>query len=147
MKNFKILRDKMEKQRITVQISAEVIERVKNAVYWTPGLTLAKLAEDALTAYVNVMERNKGHAFIPRKEELTCGRPLKGTDENDDPDSIMKRLLCGNKASYTPDEIKKLHDYSIENQRHLMLKDFLEDLSTELKEKFGLDMHLVTKGG
>lgn len=29
-----------KKQRITVQISEDVIERIKNAVYWTPGLTL-----------------------------------------------------------------------------------------------------------
>lgn len=33
-----------KKQRIIVQISEDVIERIKNAVYWTPGLTLALAA-------------------------------------------------------------------------------------------------------
>ena len=33
------------KQRLTVQISEGVIERVKDAVYWTRGLTLAQLTE------------------------------------------------------------------------------------------------------
>ena len=37
------------KQRITVQISVDVIERIKNAVYWTPGLTLTSLAEEAFS--------------------------------------------------------------------------------------------------
>lgn len=33
-----------KKQRITVQISEDVIDRIKNAVYWTLGLALASLA-------------------------------------------------------------------------------------------------------
>lgn len=44
----KIRQKSSRKQRITVQISEDVIERIKNAVYWTPGLTLASLAERSL---------------------------------------------------------------------------------------------------
>lgn len=33
-----------KKQRITVQVSEKVVERVKNAVYWIPGLTLASFS-------------------------------------------------------------------------------------------------------
>lgn len=44
----KIKQKSSTKQRITVQISEDVIERIKNAVYWTPGLTLASLAERSL---------------------------------------------------------------------------------------------------
>lgn len=66
-----------KKQRITVQISVDVIERLKNAVYWTPGLTLASLAEDAFSKAVDQLEEEKKAAFPKRKEELKTGRPIK----------------------------------------------------------------------
>jgi predicted DNA binding CopG/RHH family protein len=66
-----------KKQRITVQISEDVIERVKNAVYWTPGLTLASLAENAFSKAVNALEKERGGPFPKRKEELKTGRPIK----------------------------------------------------------------------
>lgn len=65
-----------QKQRITVQISLEVIERVKNAVYWTPGLTLAALAEDAFIAMVDQLESARKKPFPKRREELKTGRPI-----------------------------------------------------------------------
>jgi predicted DNA binding CopG/RHH family protein len=65
-----------KKRRITVQISEDVIERVKNAVYWTPGLTLASLAEKALAEAVGQLEKGKGTSFPRRKEELKTGRPI-----------------------------------------------------------------------
>jgi predicted DNA binding CopG/RHH family protein len=66
-----------QKQRITVQISENVIERIKNAVYWTPGLTLAWLAEEAFTKAVDVLEEERKTPFPKRKEELKTGRPIK----------------------------------------------------------------------
>lgn len=65
------------KERLTVHLSPALIDRVKNAVYWTPGLTLAGLAEDALRAAVEALEARRGDAFPPRREELKGGRPLK----------------------------------------------------------------------
>jgi len=65
-----------KKQRITVQISVDVIERLKNAVYWTPGLTLASLAEDAFSKAVDDLEKEKEAKFPKRKEELKTGRPI-----------------------------------------------------------------------
>jgi hypothetical protein len=67
---------KSSKQRITVQISVDVIERLKNAVYWTPGLTLASLAEEAFSKAVDVLENEREAPFPKRKEELKTGRPL-----------------------------------------------------------------------
>ncbi len=64
------------KQRITVQISLDVIERIKNAVYWTPGLTLTSLAEDAFSKAVCELERERKAPFPKRKEELKTGRPI-----------------------------------------------------------------------
>ena len=54
-----------------------LIDRVKNAVYWTPGLTLAALAEDALRARVEGLETDRGEAFPARPAPLKGGRPLK----------------------------------------------------------------------
>lgn len=65
-----------KKQRITVQISVDIIERLKNAVYWTPGLTLASLAEDAFSKAVDQLEEEKKSPFPKRKEELKTGRPI-----------------------------------------------------------------------
>jgi hypothetical protein len=67
---------KQTKQRITVQISVDVIERIKNAVYWTPGLTLASLAEDAFSKTVDKLEKERKAPFPRRKEELKTGRPI-----------------------------------------------------------------------
>lgn len=67
---------KPSKQRITVQISLDVIERLKNAVYWTPGLTLASLAEEAFSKAVDVLENERKTPFPKRKEELKTGRPI-----------------------------------------------------------------------
>ncbi len=65
------------KERLTVHLSVELIERVKNAVYWTPGLTLAELAEEAFAITVGRREMAQGGAFPQRRGELKGGRPLK----------------------------------------------------------------------
>ena len=67
---------KNQKKRITVQISEEIIERIKNATYWTPGLTLSYLVETALDREVNQMESERGNAFEKRRAELKTGRPI-----------------------------------------------------------------------
>lgn len=67
---------KSRKQRITVQISEEIIERIKNAVYWTPGLTLASLTEEALYNAVDQLEEDRKAPFPKRKGELKTGRPI-----------------------------------------------------------------------
>ncbi len=38
-----------ERRRLTVALPLELLERSRNAVYWTKGLTLARLLEQALT--------------------------------------------------------------------------------------------------
>lgn len=65
------------KERLTVHISVPLIERAKNTVFWTPGLTLADLGERALEALVSDLEKNHGGPFEARPHELKGGRPLK----------------------------------------------------------------------
>jgi hypothetical protein len=65
------------KQRLTVHVSDDLVNRVKNVVYWTPGLTLAGLAEQAFAQIVDELEKENCGPFRQRKEELKGGRPLK----------------------------------------------------------------------
>jgi hypothetical protein len=65
------------KERLTIHLPVELIDRAKNAVYWTPGLTLAGLAEGALAKALEELEKERGEPFPPRREELKGGRPLK----------------------------------------------------------------------
>jgi len=66
-----------EKERLTVHVSVKLADRARNAVYWTPGLTLARLAEEALEDALNALEPKRGSVFPPRKEDLKGGRPPK----------------------------------------------------------------------
>jgi len=68
---------RVSKERLTVHVPVELIDRVKNVVYWTPGLTLARLAEEALMKEVEKREQERGEPFPHRAEELRGGRPLK----------------------------------------------------------------------
>jgi hypothetical protein len=70
-------RPKVEKERLTVHLPINLIDRLKNAVYWTPGLTLAGLAEATLREAIDKLEKERGEPFPPRTRELTGGRPLK----------------------------------------------------------------------
>ncbi len=68
---------KPRKERLTLHISTPLIERAKNAVFWTPGLTLADLGERALDDLVTELESAHGGVFQLRPHELKGGRPLK----------------------------------------------------------------------
>ena len=46
-------------------------------MYWTPGLTLASLAEEAFAKAVDELEKQNGKDFQERKSELKTGRPVK----------------------------------------------------------------------
>lgn len=65
------------KQRITLHISADLVDRVKNAVYWEPGLTVAGFAEEAFTKTIEELEEERGAPFPQRKQHrLRGGRPV-----------------------------------------------------------------------
>ncbi|HXF91669.1 MAG TPA: hypothetical protein VNK46_02840 [Nitrospiraceae bacterium] len=64
-----------EKRRLTLNLPADLLERLRNTVYWTPGLTMAKLVTDAVSDALDRLERRNGEPFPPRMEELKPGRP------------------------------------------------------------------------
>jgi hypothetical protein len=63
------------KQRLTVTMSTSLLDRLRNAVYWTPALTLAGLIETAVEARLQELEAQNGEPFPARVEELKGGRP------------------------------------------------------------------------
>ncbi len=67
-----------DKEQISVSLPLELVERVRNAVYWTPGLTLTEFAALALENTVSLMEVLRGSRFPQRHRGLKRGR-LGGT--------------------------------------------------------------------
>lgn len=68
---------KQLKQRVTIHISVDLIDRVKNAVYWEPGLTLTEFAEQAFSKALDKREKDKGGSYPARKDkQLKGGRPI-----------------------------------------------------------------------
>lgn len=65
------------KQRVTIHIPTALIERIKNAVYWEPGLTVAGFCEEALSTAIDQLESSRGSMYPTRKKQLKGGRPLK----------------------------------------------------------------------
>ncbi len=63
-----------QKQKITFSLPASLIERLRNAVYWTGNRPLAGLVEEALEALVTEMEEVNREVFPPRLSPLKAGR-------------------------------------------------------------------------
>jgi hypothetical protein len=70
--------NKASKERVTFQLPVELIEKARDVVYFTPGLTMAGLMEDALIAQLKWREKNRGQTFPSRAgAALRTGRPVK----------------------------------------------------------------------
>ena len=65
----------VERKRLTVSLPLDLLERSRNTVYWTKGLTLAKLLEQALVRSLDQWEELNGQPFPRRLEDLKGGRP------------------------------------------------------------------------
>ncbi len=63
------------KQRVTITLPVSLLERLRNAVYWTGHGPLARLIADALDDAVTQMETSNGQAFPQRLSPLKRGRP------------------------------------------------------------------------
>jgi transcriptional regulator of met regulon len=68
-------RKHVERKRLTVSLPLDLLERSRNTVYWTKGLTLARLLEQALTHSLDLRERMNGQPFPQRLDDLKGGRP------------------------------------------------------------------------
>lgn len=68
---------KSSKQKLTVHLPFELADRVKNAAYWNPRLTIAGIAEQGIKNAIEKFEREHGGKYPPRDGELIGGRPIK----------------------------------------------------------------------
>ena len=65
-------------QRVTIVLPTTLIERLRNAIYWTEQHTMARIITDALHDAVAGMEQVNGGIFLPRLTPLKRGRPRRG---------------------------------------------------------------------
>ena len=68
-----------KKEKLTVHLTHDLIERVKNAAYWNPRLTIAAIAERGIIQVIEEIEQEHGGPYPPREEELKGGRPIGST--------------------------------------------------------------------
>ena len=61
-------------QRVTVSLPTALIERLRNAVYWTEDLPMAGLVAEAIQDIVTKMEKANGGTFPQRVSPLKRGR-------------------------------------------------------------------------
>lgn len=60
---------------LSLRVGVELAERIRNAVFWTPGSTLVSVGQSAFEREIDRMERANGGAFKPRTQAaLSRGR-------------------------------------------------------------------------
>ncbi|HJU05090.1 MAG TPA: hypothetical protein VJ692_08030 [Nitrospiraceae bacterium] len=64
-----------KRKRLTVYLPVNLLERLRNTVYWTRETTVAGLLEAALTDSLDQKEHQRGGPFPRRLRELKGGRP------------------------------------------------------------------------
>ena len=66
------------KERVTFQLPVSLIEKARDVVFFSPGLTMASFIEEALVAQLKRAEKKHGKPFPSRAgAALKTGRPLK----------------------------------------------------------------------
>jgi len=69
----------MKKKQFTTYLTPELHERVRDAVYWSPGETLSDFTARAIENEIARQEKKRGKKFEPRKGSgtLASGRPIR----------------------------------------------------------------------
>jgi hypothetical protein len=75
--------------RLTVNLPSHLVEQMRDAVYWTPGLTLAWMIARAVRTSLTELETINQGPFPRRAKPLRAGRPrLLGQSMNVQPPPI-----------------------------------------------------------
>src|SRR5262249_20575677 len=65
------------RQKLTVHLRPDLVDRVKNAAYWNPRLTITSIAEMGIIRAIESIEQENGGPYPTREENLRGGRPMK----------------------------------------------------------------------
>jgi len=65
------------RERCTFHLHVDLMDKVRNCVFWTPGLTMADIAEEGLRHALAAYEKKNGGPFPQRKSNLKGGRPMR----------------------------------------------------------------------
>lgn len=68
-------RQQPRKIRLTVSLPSDLVDRLRDAVYWSPGLTLAWLIAQSVRTSLAEMEFVRQGSFPKRTNALRAGRP------------------------------------------------------------------------
>ncbi len=66
-----------KKERLTINLPPDLIERARDVAYYSPNLTLAGLVELALEEFIAWLERARSEPFPRRPGPLKTGRPIR----------------------------------------------------------------------
>ncbi len=89
-KPSKIERSQPRMVRLTVSLPSDLVDRLRDAVYWSPSLTLAWLIAQSLRISLTEMESSRQCPFPKRTKALRAGRPrLLGQTMNVSPQSRL----------------------------------------------------------
>jgi len=98
----KVGRQRPRAVRLTVSLPSDLVDRLRNAVYWSPDLTLAWLIAQSLRTSLAELESLRQGPFPKRTNALRAGRPrLVGQTMNVSP----RARLAGNGAAHPAERI------------------------------------------
>jgi hypothetical protein len=61
------------KAKISFTIDSDILERFKNAMYWTPGYTMSGVLQECMRNIVDQLEEDNKQQFLPRMGNLRRG--------------------------------------------------------------------------
>jgi len=98
----KVGRQQPQTVRLTVSLPGDLVDRLRDAVYWSPSLTLAWLVAQSLRTSLAEMESLRQCPFPKRTNALRAGRPrLLGQTMNLSP----RARLTGNGTAHPAEGI------------------------------------------
>ena len=65
------------RSKLTVHLDKDLVNRVKNAAYWNPRLTIARIAEAGIRLALDQVEADHGGPYPQREADLVGGRPIR----------------------------------------------------------------------
>jgi hypothetical protein len=70
---------------VVVSVEANLLERLRRAIYWSPGVTMAGLTEAGLERELDRLEQKHGSfKAIPSGQRVKRGRPTRGRTSSGD---------------------------------------------------------------